>query len=128
MRSICPLANPKPVFTFKHPNFDRTSNVRSNIVMFNVDMNSEIMGFAGYFEAQLYGNIHLSIVPQTHTRGLVSWFPALIPLRQPQRLQRGSKVLFHMNRKFDEQGVWYEWFCEIQNHILLLLEAMIVDC
>lgn len=115
MRSICELAKPEPVFTFKHPNFEQKSNAKCACIHFSVDMQSELMGFAGYFDAQLYGNCHLSIVPQTHSKGLVSWFPALIPLRQLYRLQAGEQITFHIERKVDSQGVWYEWFCDLQD-------------
>ncbi|VIO91830.1 Uncharacterized protein BM_BM2581 [Brugia malayi] len=115
MRSVCELAKPKAVFNFEHPNFEKKSNARSACIQFTIDMQSELMGFAGYFTARLYRNCQLSIVPQTHTKGLVSWFPALIPLRHLYRLQKGTEVIFHVERKIDTRGVWYEWFCEFQN-------------
>ncbi len=40
-------------------------------------------GFAGYFDATLYGDVHLSIYPPTHTPNMFSWFPIYFPLRQP---------------------------------------------
>ncbi|VDM93259.1 unnamed protein product, partial [Litomosoides sigmodontis] len=115
MRSVCELARPKAVFNFEHPNFERKSNARNASIQFTIDMQSELMGFAGYFTARLYGNCQLSIVPETHTKGLVSWFPALIPLRHLYCLQKGTEVIFHVERKIDMQGVWYEWFCEFQD-------------
>ncbi|KAM3715862.1 Protein arginine N-methyltransferase [Dirofilaria immitis] len=115
MRSVCELARPKVVFNFEHPNFEKKSNVRNAHIQFTVDMQSELMGFAGYFVAQLYRNCQLSIVPQTHTKGLVSWFSALIPLRHLYRLQKGTEVIFHIERKIDTRGVWYEWFCEFKD-------------
>lgn len=52
----------------------------------------QLMGFAGYFDARLYGDCHLSIVPRNFTHGLISWFPALIPLRELYRLRAGNQV------------------------------------
>ncbi|VDM24928.1 unnamed protein product [Toxocara canis] len=112
LRSICCLDDPQPVFTFTHPNFDGTSNTRRQIVRFEVDKQCELMGFAAYFEAQLFGSCWLSTHPFTHTKSMVSWFPALIPLRNLLRLQPGDKIEFHIERKVDEGGVWYEWFVE----------------
>ncbi|VDK26795.1 unnamed protein product [Anisakis simplex] len=71
-----------------------------------------MMGFAAYFEAQLYGSCWISTNPLTHTPSMVSWFPALIPLRNLVRLLPGDKIQFHIDRKIDTGGVWYEWFVE----------------
>lgn len=115
MRAICRLDKPKPVFTFSHPNFKKLPNTRQCIANFDIDMPSELMGFAAYFAAHLYGNSWLSILPESHSRGMFSWFPALIPLRGLLRLNPGAKVDFHIERKVDEGGVWYEWFVEYKN-------------
>jgi protein arginine N-methyltransferase 5 len=40
-------------------------------------------GFAGYFDAELYKDVHLSIFPPTHTPNMFSWFPIYFPLRTP---------------------------------------------
>uniref|UniRef100_A0A915AKM5 Protein arginine N-methyltransferase n=1 Tax=Parascaris univalens TaxID=6257 RepID=A0A915AKM5_PARUN len=88
LRSICPLDDPKPVFTFTHPNFERTPNTRQQVVHFEVDKQCELMGFAAYFEAQLYGSCWLSTHPVSHTKSMID---------------------FHIERKVDEGGVWYEW-------------------
>ncbi|MCP9259307.1 Protein arginine N-methyltransferase [Dirofilaria immitis] len=142
MRSVCELARPKVVFNFEHPNFEknqmfetRTFSSQSicsrraarlyvlisrccfevRLLLMLGTHHQRLMGFAGYFVAQLYRNCQLSIVPQTHTKGLVSWFSALIPLRHLYRLQKGTEVIFHIERKIDTRGVWYEWFCEFKD-------------
>uniref|UniRef100_A0A915AKN3 Protein arginine N-methyltransferase n=1 Tax=Parascaris univalens TaxID=6257 RepID=A0A915AKN3_PARUN len=94
LRSICPLDDPKPVFTFTHPNFERTPNTRQQVVHFEVDKQCELMGFAAYFEAQLYGSCWLSTHPVSHTKSMID---------------------FHIERKVDEGGVWYEWFVEYKD-------------
>ena len=49
-------------------------------------------GFAGYFDATLYGDVHLSIYPPTHTPGMFSWFPIFFPLVQPAHCPAGAAV------------------------------------
>ncbi|VDL81851.1 unnamed protein product [Nippostrongylus brasiliensis] len=110
LRQYCALAEPKPVFTFTHPNFTNESNERSASIPFEVDRPADIMGFAGYFHMNLYKDITLSIVPSTYSEDMISWFPALIPLRELYRVQPLDKVALNIERKVDEHGVWYEWF------------------
>ena len=54
-------------------------------------------GFAGFFDAQLHGAVHISTVPATHTQGMHSWFPIFFPLRQPVLVRRGDVI---------EVGMW----------------------
>ncbi|CAI2348907.1 unnamed protein product [Caenorhabditis sp. 36 PRJEB53466] len=115
LNKFIPLAeSTKPVFTFEHPNFLNASNERTACVEFDVDRNADLMGFGGYFDLQLYNNVMLSIEPSTHTRGMVSWFPAVIPLRDQLRVGEGDKIRMKMDRKVDATGVWYEWHVEVQ--------------
>ncbi|KAK0417367.1 hypothetical protein QR680_012968 [Steinernema hermaphroditum] len=109
LRSYTPLGALKEIFAFEHPNFERTSNDREMTVSYTMDRDCEIMGFAGFFEVVLFKDVTLSITPTEQTEGLISWFPALIPLRRLHRLNDGDKIDFHMSRKSDECGVWYEW-------------------
>ncbi|VDO87954.1 unnamed protein product [Heligmosomoides polygyrus] len=107
LRQYCSLAEPKPVFTFTHPNFANMSNERTASIPFELDRPADLMGFAGYFHMNLYKNITLSIVPSTYSDNMISWFPALIPLRELYRVQ---PVTLNIERKVDDSGVWYEWF------------------
>ena len=50
-------------------------------------------GFAGYFDATLYRDVHLSIHPDTHTTNMFSWFPIYFPLRAPLALAPGEGSL-----------------------------------
>ncbi|KIH56692.1 hypothetical protein ANCDUO_13127 [Ancylostoma duodenale] len=93
LRQYCVLAEPKAVFTFCHPNFANDSNERSAEVEFVIDRPADLMGFAGYFHMNLYKDITLSIVPSTYSEGMISWFPALIPLRELYRVQPGDAML-----------------------------------
>ncbi|KAJ1345799.1 hypothetical protein KIN20_000415 [Parelaphostrongylus tenuis] len=115
LRQYCALAEPKPLFTFSHPNFTSESNARSGWVSFEIDRPADMMGFAGYFHMNLYKDLALSIVPSTYSEGMISWFPAVIPLRELYRVQNDDKVTLNIERKVDETGVWYEWFIHHEN-------------
>lgn len=39
-------------------------------------------GFLGYFSAVLYDQVApMSILPESHTPGMFSWYPAFLPLK-----------------------------------------------
>lgn len=42
LRSYYLLAKPQPVFTFVHPNFERSSNERSERITFTTDINADV--------------------------------------------------------------------------------------
>ncbi|TKR78230.1 hypothetical protein L596_019071 [Steinernema carpocapsae] len=109
LRSYTPLAGLKQVFSFNHPNFDKHTNDRKISLSYVMDRDCEVMGFAGFFDVTLYKDVRMSILPTEITEGLISWFPALIPLRNMYRLKDGDKIEFHISRKSDAEGVWYEW-------------------
>lgn len=99
------IANPQPLFTFKHPNtglyihpiiyiliilislhisifLDAViDNSRYEIKIFHVEQNCVLHGFSGYFTAVLYENIVLSIEPSTYSPDMFSWFPIFFPLK-----------------------------------------------
>jgi protein arginine N-methyltransferase 5 len=66
-------------------------------------------GIAGYFEAELYKDVKLSILPATHSPGMFSWFPIYFPICAPVYLQQGMEVEIHFWRCTDARKVWYEW-------------------
>ncbi|KAI1729187.1 PRMT5 arginine-N-methyltransferase domain-containing protein [Ditylenchus destructor] len=108
----CLLDEPKECFSFCHPNTE--SNAREKHLRFSFAYPCELMGFAGYFDVCLYKNISLSTVPNVHTSGLISWFPALLPLRNLIRLSDKSSISIFISRKIDEGGIWYEWYIEYE--------------
>ncbi|CAI4230322.1 unnamed protein product [Auanema sp. JU1783] len=110
LRQCCHISEAEKVFTFDHPNFTQSSNERHAEIDFTLDVPADIMGFAGYFHMTLYKNITLSIEPKTYSKGMISWFPALLPLRKLHRVHAGDKIKFVITRKVDSEGVWYEWF------------------
>ncbi|XP_058872840.1 protein arginine N-methyltransferase 5 [Acipenser ruthenus] len=104
------LAEPQACFTFRHPNPDPViDNNRYCSLRFNVQCNTVLHGFAGYFETNLYKDVTLSIRPQTHSPGMFSWFPILFPLKQPVLLARESEVCVRFWRCNNGKKVWYEW-------------------
>jgi hypothetical protein len=71
------------------------------------------MGFAGYFDAQLFADFNLSIVPHRESTNMISWFPAVFPLRRTIRLNATDSIRLNIWRKIDANtSVWYEWNVE----------------
>ncbi|KAK9398216.1 protein arginine N-methyltransferase 5 [Crotalus adamanteus] len=104
------LAPPKACFSFRHPNPDPLKdNNRYQTLEFQVDVNTVLHGFAGYFETKLYGDVTLSIRPETHSPGMFSWFPIFFPIKQPMTVQAGEKIRVAFWRSSNSKKVWYEW-------------------
>ncbi|CAE7825127.1 PRMT5 [Symbiodinium sp. CCMP2592] len=96
-------------FRFDHPNWDLKSNDRAADLEFEIEVDSLVHGFAGYFDCVLYGAERISIHPKTLSVGMFSWFPMFFPLRHPEYLRRGSVIRSHWWRRHDAHKVWYEW-------------------
>lgn len=113
LHSIARLAPTQPVFTFTHPNFSpKRDNRRYKKLLFKLpaDTGSALVhGFAGYFDATLYKDIHLGIEPSTATPNMFSWFAIFFPLRKPIYLPAGSVLDVHFWRCIGATKVWYEW-------------------
>eukprot|EP00435_Cladocopium_sp_Y103_P018913 s1398_g4.t1 len=93
-----PCSAIKDCFEFHHPKSDGSSNDRSADLDFEIEVDSLVHGFAGYFDCVLYGSERISIHPETFSVGMFSWFPMFFPLRHPQYLPKGSiirHVCFH---------------------------------
>ena len=115
LHRFTPLAPSQPLFTFKHPNCDLViDNTRAGTLSFTSTLPAGTVchGFAGYFDAQLYADVHLSIHPETHTPSMASWFPIYFPLRQPFYVPAGEEIRVSMWRCCSRQKVWYEWAVE----------------
>ncbi|XVF19007.1 hypothetical protein REPUB_Repub11eG0073800 [Reevesia pubescens] len=113
LHSIAKLAPSKPVFTFNHPDHSpKKSNQRYKKLQFVIprDTGSAIVhGFAGYFDATLYKDVHLGIEPSMATLNMFSWFAIFFPLRQPICVQPGSPLEVHFWRCCGSTKIWYEW-------------------
>eukprot|EP01111_Echinosteliopsis_oligospora_P016075 TRINITY_DN6562_c0_g1_i1.p1 TRINITY_DN6562_c0_g1~~TRINITY_DN6562_c0_g1_i1.p1 ORF type:complete len:633 (+),score=164.75 TRINITY_DN6562_c0_g1_i1:120-2018(+) len=125
------LAESQPVFTFIHPNVDHKAfpadlakslngihgihkvtqldNSRYIKLIFEVNTDSTVHGFAGYFDCKLYKNVHISINPANFSTGMFSWFPIYFPLRHPMHVSQGQKLEVHFWRNLNTKKVWYEW-------------------
>ncbi|KAF5398519.1 hypothetical protein PHET_08114 [Paragonimus heterotremus] len=74
------LAEPKEVFTFRHPKPDpKQSNSRSTTCSFLREHDTVVHGLAGYFETKLFCDVMLSIHPRRHSPQMVSGSPWLSP-------------------------------------------------
>eukprot|EP01096_Ripella_sp_DP13-Kostka_P012183 TRINITY_DN5029_c0_g1_i1.p1 TRINITY_DN5029_c0_g1~~TRINITY_DN5029_c0_g1_i1.p1 ORF type:complete len:609 (+),score=201.74 TRINITY_DN5029_c0_g1_i1:20-1846(+) len=107
------LTEPQEVFEFVHPNIPKKGrsidNNRYKEMTFLPQINSTVHGFIGYFDATLYKDVHMSILPSTFSEGQFSWFPIYFPLRQPVGVKAGEKLVVHMWRMCSATKVWYEW-------------------
>lgn len=112
LHRFTPLAPPQSLFTFAHPNpAPVIDNTREGTLTFacTAPVGTVCHGFAGYFDAQLYEDVHLSIHPDTHTPSMSSWFPIYFPLRQPFYVAAGDEIRTSVWRCCSRQKVWYEW-------------------
>lgn len=77
---VCPnsvyhISKPQPLFTFKHPNDDTLiDNTRYKTLKFTARLDTVLHGFLGYFDAVLYKDHFISILPETHTQGMYFYF------------------------------------------------------
>uniref|UniRef100_A0A0G4F5D2 Protein arginine N-methyltransferase n=1 Tax=Chromera velia CCMP2878 TaxID=1169474 RepID=A0A0G4F5D2_9ALVE len=104
----------QPLFTFDHyPNKkidpSNAHNRRHTKVDFTMTIDAVVHGMAGYFYADLYGPIAISIVKETYTQDMASWWPIFFPIMEPIFVQKGDKITFSIWRCDDKHYVWYEW-------------------
>ena len=66
-------------------------------------------GLAGYFDAELYDDVSVSIHPDTHSPGMFSWFPIFFPVRYPVQIPHDATICVDFWRQTDTKKVWYEW-------------------
>ncbi|XP_054788673.1 protein arginine N-methyltransferase 1.5 isoform X2 [Prosopis cineraria] len=113
LHNVARLAPSQPVFTFTHPKpSDMESNHRYKKLQFvipNDTGSATVHGFAGYFDATLYNDVHLGIEPSTATPNMFSWFAIFFPLRDPVHVQPGATLEVHFWRCCGSTKVWYEW-------------------
>ncbi|KAL0277779.1 UNVERIFIED_CONTAM: hypothetical protein PYX00_004944 [Menopon gallinae] len=104
------IARNQPLFTFHHPNYDNPiDNTRYKCLTFEVEQDCVLHGFSGFFDTVLYKDIMLSIVPETYSNGMFSWFPIFFPISQPVQLKAGDEIELHFWRMVSKTNVWYEW-------------------
>ncbi|KAK0562704.1 hypothetical protein OC844_002559 [Tilletia horrida] len=90
-------------------------NIRTASHTFHIPNAGMCHGFAGYFEAVLYGDVMLSTYPEggRGSTDMLSWFPIFFPLREPLYLPAGSELEVNMWRLTTTRRVWYEWCAEV---------------
>ncbi|XP_060858721.1 protein arginine N-methyltransferase 5-like [Metopolophium dirhodum] len=110
LNNVYSIAPPKALFTFVHPKKNlEESNNRDGFLKFNISQDCVLHGFAGYFETVLYKDVRLSIVPESFSDGMFSWFPAYFPLIKPILLDKGEEIQINFWRSSNKFKVWYEW-------------------
>jgi len=77
-KAYYPIEKVEECFSFVHPVKNKDLNQIKSI-HFKFDKESIIHGFAGYFKTNLYDDVEISIVPDSHTPTMMSWFPMYFP-------------------------------------------------
>uniref|UniRef100_A0A1I7SU54 Protein arginine N-methyltransferase n=1 Tax=Bursaphelenchus xylophilus TaxID=6326 RepID=A0A1I7SU54_BURXY len=113
---------PQPVCTYKH--HAKASNLMQwrSQTHFKISVDCQINGLAGFFEAKLKSNT-ISTVPKDinqFTDIKKSWFPAYFPLSYPLDCPKGSTVDVLIERKVNDQGMWYEWCVVVRRGRLVM--------
>lgn len=110
LNNVYNISPAKSLFTYVHPRKNlEESNDRDGFLTFNIPQDCILHGFAGYFETVLYKDVSISIVPETFSEGMFSWFPAYFPLVSPMLLRKDEELQVNFWRLSDKTKVWYEW-------------------
>lgn len=110
LHNLYSIAESERCFRFTHPKFEqRIDNRRFAELPFRANESAVVHGFAGYFDAVLFGDVTLSINPATHSDGMFSWFPIYFPLRSPIRVAKDEQLCASFWRLATDNKVWYEW-------------------
>ncbi|XP_013381204.1 protein arginine N-methyltransferase 5 [Lingula anatina] len=115
LHNVFNIADCQSLFTFVHPNRGLIDNTRYKSLQFSVTQDCVLHGFGGYFDTRLYGDVTLSITPETHSPGMFSWFPIFFPIKNPIHLVPGDVLEVHFWRRVTQKNVWYEW-CVTKPH------------
>jgi type II protein arginine methyltransferase len=108
------IDDPKLLWSFHHPKKLRDekyiSNYRHETVSFKAKEDSVLHGFAGYFSTNLYKDIEFNIVPSTHTKDLISWWPMFFASKNVKFVGKGETIKIEFERKIiPNEKVWYQW-------------------
>ncbi len=77
-KAYYPIEKVEECFSFVHPVKQKDLNQIKSI-KFKFEKDAVIYGFAGYFKSILYDDVEMSIVPDSHTPEMISWFPVYFP-------------------------------------------------
>jgi type II protein arginine methyltransferase len=110
IQSVFYIDDAKEAIKFVHPNKDVPIDNSKNITMeFNASIDCVLHGFSGYFSSKLYKEIEISIHPETHTKGMASWYSIYFPLSETVNVKKGDRIELSFWRKVDDTKVWYEY-------------------
>ncbi|KAI9809930.1 MAG: hypothetical protein M1825_000363 [Sarcosagium campestre] len=99
---------------------DNTHNTRFARLKFACPFRGVCHGLAGYFEAELWGQVELSTRPDRmaeKSKDMISWFPIFFPLKNPLYFPDDTELLVSIWRQTDGRKVWYEWMVEAFAHL-----------
>ena len=118
LHNLSIISKAKQCFYFQHPTVQPADNSRHMKITFDSALApATLHGFAGYFEATLFGDIMISINPETKSEGMFSWFPLYVPLKVPMKVKLRDEIVVDMWRCTDEKKVWYEWCAETSSGV-----------
>lgn len=107
------ISRPQQLFTFEHLDLslppEQRCNKRYRKLEFLSKVDTVCHGFAGYFSAQLFSEVRISILLGQETVDMNSWYPVFIPLDNPIPMPKGTRLEVHFWRKESKTKVWYEW-------------------
>jgi protein arginine N-methyltransferase 5 len=99
------------IWSFEHPSPHQ--KLKKNIIStFKIRYKTVIHGIAGFFTTKLYNDIELSIIPDSHTPDLISWFPFFFPLESPLYVTDDTELEISLSRESKNGKVWYTWGLE----------------
>lgn len=101
---------PVSLFSFTHgPGPSSNLLSQSRELSWYSSLDAVIHGFAGYFHAELFPGVVMSIDPPSASKDMVSWFPAFLPLRTPIFVKKGDSISVRVDRVSTQSRTWIQW-------------------
>ncbi|KAI3642484.1 hypothetical protein MP228_012039 [Amoeboaphelidium protococcarum] len=113
------------VWEFSHPlseQEDFTRDSGTHVFQNQHEVPVRLDAVAGYFDCELIKDSQsvdtkISIVPESGTDGLNSWFPIIFNLEEPVIIEPSQSVCIQFKRKRDSHSMWYEWQVNVLDQI-----------
>ncbi|KAI3640560.1 hypothetical protein MIR68_001438 [Amoeboaphelidium protococcarum] len=114
------------VWEFAHPLSEQETFTRvSGVHVFQNQYGTPVRldAIAGYFDCELIqdslsSDTLISIVPESKTDGLNSWFPILFNLEKSVVVEPSQSVCVQFRRYRDSNSMWYEWQVQIHGDMI----------
>lgn len=104
------IADSQVGFEFFYPeNENKNVLYKRKHFTFGIKCDAVCHGVGGWFNSTLFDDVVLSTSPIDGDSDVFSWFPVFIPFENPFKVSAGQKIEFVMERKGNNQKVWYEW-------------------